>query len=75
MHRSDFSHLNLADRGISGIISLLDQQHLLIEKLYELGEDATSAKIVFDSLMLSLSLYVQQRHRLRAENEAQEAAA
>ena len=75
MYGSEFSQFDLVDRGIPGIISLLDQQRLLIERLYELGEDVTSAKIVFDSLMLSLSLYVQQRHRLSAGNETQEAAA
>lgn len=75
MHGSDFPQFDLVDRGIPGIISLLEQQRILIERLYELGQDVTSAKIVFDSLMMSLSLYVQQRHRLSTEKAAQDAAA
>ena len=47
------------------INALIDRQRELIEELEQHGVDLTSAKIVLDSLFVSLSLYVKDRHRLR----------
>jgi len=44
----------------------IECQCLLIEQLGYEGYDTTSAWIVFDSLLVSLALYLQERHRLRA---------
>ena len=44
----------------------IERQRQLIEKLGYDGQDITSAQIVFDSLCVSLSLYLQHRHRLLA---------
>jgi hypothetical protein len=48
------------------IHTLIERQRKLIEKLHDQGHDPTSAMIVFDSLHVSLSLYLRQRHRLRS---------
>jgi hypothetical protein len=47
------------------INALIDRQRELIEELEQHGIDLTSAKIVLDSLLVSLSLSVKDRHRLR----------
>lgn len=47
------------------ISALIERQRELVEELYRHGQDVTSAKIVYDSLLVTLSLYVQLRHRLR----------
>ena len=44
----------------------IERQRQLIEKLGYDGQDITSAQIVFDSLCVSLSLYLQHRYRLLA---------
>jgi hypothetical protein len=54
-----------ADRRIAESHALIERQRQLIEKLAYEGYDITSAQIVFDSLCVSLSLHVQDRHRLR----------
>ena len=43
----------------------IELQRQLIEKGGCKGYSATSAQIIFDSLCLSLSLYVRERQRLR----------
>jgi hypothetical protein len=48
--------------------ALIERQRQLIEELGYEGRDITSAQIVFDSLLVSLYLHVQDRHRLRALN-------
>jgi hypothetical protein len=53
------------------IHTLIERQRELIEKLHEQGHDTTSAIIVFDSLHVSLSLYLQRRHRLRGTRNAE----
>jgi hypothetical protein len=53
------------ERRLLQFHTLIERQRELIEKLHEQGRDITSAMIVFDSLHVSLSLYLQQRHRLR----------
>jgi hypothetical protein len=63
------------ERRVPEINALIDHQRGLIEKLAEQGFDITSAKIIFDSLLVSLSLYVQDRHRLRSLLNARRAEA
>jgi hypothetical protein len=55
-----------AERRVPEINALIDRQRELIEQLEQQGVDLTSAKIVFESLVVSLSLYVKNRHRLRS---------
>jgi hypothetical protein len=55
-----------AERRVPEVNALIDRQRQRIEELEQLGDDLTSAKIVLDSLLVSLSLYVRDRHRLRA---------
>jgi hypothetical protein len=55
-----------AEWGVAEINERIERQRLLIEQLGCEGYDTTSAWIVFDSLLVSLALYLQERHRLRA---------
>lgn len=55
-----------AEWGVAEINGLIERQRLLIEQLRYEGYDTTSAWTVFDSLLVSLALYLQERHRLRA---------
>ena len=55
-----------AGRHVAETNTLIERQRHLIEELGYEGRDITSAQIVFDSLCVSLSLYVQERHRFRA---------
>lgn len=55
-----------AERRVPEVNALIDRQRQLIEDLEQHGVDLTSAKIVLESLLVSLSLYVRDRHRLRA---------
>ena len=55
-----------ADRRIAETNALIERQRQIIERLGYEGHDITSDQIVFDSLCVSLSLQVQDRHRLRA---------
>ena len=72
MHSGDLginrkaAQLAEAERRVPEVNALIDRQRQLIEDLELHGVDLTSAKIVLDSLLVSLSLYVQDRHRLRA---------
>ena len=45
---------------------LVDRQRKLIEKLQESRSDLTSAKIVLDSLIVTLTLHLQKRDQLRS---------
>jgi hypothetical protein len=54
-----------AERRVAECNALVERQCKLIEQLGYEGDDITSAQIVFDSLCVSLSLHVQDRHRLR----------
>jgi hypothetical protein len=67
LHTRDWgvSELAEAERGVPEINALIERQRQLIEELERDGHDLTSAMIVFDSLLVSLSLCVQDRHRLR----------
>jgi hypothetical protein len=55
-----------AERRVIENNGLIERQRTLIEKLTSEGHDITSAQIIFDSLCVSLSLHLQDRHRLRA---------
>ena len=55
-----------AEWGVAKTNELIERQRLLIEQLGYEGYDTTSARAVFDSLRVSLALYLQERHRLRA---------
>jgi hypothetical protein len=60
------SELLEAGRRVAEIHALIERQRQLIEELGYEGHDITSAQIVLDSLLVSLSLHLQDRHRLRA---------
>jgi hypothetical protein len=60
------SELLEAERRVAEIHALIERQRQLIEELGYEGHDITSAQIVFDSLLVSLSLHLQDRYRLRA---------
>lgn len=49
--------------------ALVECQRRFIRQLERGGNDATSAKIIFDSLCVSLSLYIYDRHRVRCSVE------
>jgi hypothetical protein len=52
---------------ISELHARIDEQRRIIEDLAIEGHDHGSAMIVLDSLQLSLSLYLQERLRLRSK--------
>jgi hypothetical protein len=58
-----------AERRVAECNALVERQRKLIEQLGHEGDDITSARIVFDSLCVSLSLHVQDRHRLRTKQK------
>ncbi len=62
-----------AEWGVAETNARIDRQRQLIEKLGYEGRDVTSAQIVFDSLCLSLSLYLQHRCRLLTMQNAEPA--
>ncbi len=55
-----------AERRVAESHAHMERQRQLIEELAYKGHNITSAQIVFDSLCVSLSLHLQERHRLRA---------
>jgi hypothetical protein len=55
-----------ADRRVAETNALIERQRQIIEVLGYEGYDITSEQIVFDSLCVTLSLQVQDRHRLRS---------
>jgi len=56
-----------AEWGVAEINGLIERQRLRIEQLGYEGYDTTSARTVLDSLLVSLALYLQERHRLRVQ--------
>lgn len=60
------SELAEAECRVPEFNSLIDHQREFIEELERKGVDLASAKIVLDSLLVSLSLSVRERHRLRS---------
>ena len=57
-----------AERRVAECNALIEDQRQLIEQLGNEGCDITSAQIVFDSLLVSLYLHLQDRQRLSALN-------
>ena len=55
-----------AEYLVPEINARIDEQRQIVENLAAQGHDITSAKIVLDSLLVSLFLCVQERQRLRA---------
>jgi hypothetical protein len=55
--------------------ALIERQRRLIEGLGFKGHDITSEQIVFDSLLVSLTLHLQERYRLRSRWTAKAAEA
>lgn len=65
-----------AESRISELHARIDEQRRIIEDLALEGHDQGSAMIVLDSLQLSLSLYLQERLRLRSKlTDAEKASA
>ena len=64
------------ERRVAEFSAMVERQRYLVEQLEKDAGDATSAKIIFDSLRVSLSLYIGDRHRARCvvEPEQSEAA-
>lgn len=60
------AELAKAERLVAVTNALIELQRQLLEHLDQAGDDLTSAKIVFDNLLVSLASCVQHRHRLRA---------
>ena len=57
-----------AEYLVPKINARIDEQRRVVENLTTQGHDITSAKIVLDSLLMSLFLCVQERQRLRARD-------
>jgi hypothetical protein len=68
------SKLVEAEYLVPEINARIDEQRQVVESLATQGHDITSAKIVLESLLVSLFLCVQERQRLRA-GDSKEAGA
>lgn len=55
------------EQRVAASNALIERQRQLIEDLGFKGHDFTSEQIVFDSLLVSLSLHLQERYRLRSK--------
>jgi hypothetical protein len=62
---SNVAELMGAERRVKEVSALIECEREVIEESEQRGYDATSARILFESLLVSLSLYVQARDRLR----------
>lgn len=51
------------DGQVPELHARIDRQRQVIEQLAVEGHDITSAQIILDSLLLSLFLHVEERHR------------
>jgi hypothetical protein len=60
------TELAVAERRVSEINALVGHQRQFIEQLARVGNDVISAEIMLDSLLLSLFLAAEERHRLNA---------
>jgi hypothetical protein len=58
-----------AEQRVAECNARIERQRRVIEDLRDRAHDVTSEQIVFDSLCVSLSLYLQDRHRLRELRE------
>lgn len=61
-----------AERQVEEFNALIERQRRHIKQLEQRGDDAISAKIIFDSLSVSLSLYMHERHRIHCYVEAEQ---
>jgi hypothetical protein len=61
-----------AECRVEEFSALVECQRRLIKQLERGGNDVTSAKIIFDSLRVSLSLYIHDRHRVRCYVEPEQ---
>ena len=52
--------------GVREINELIDRQRKFVEELQESRSDLTSAKIILDSLIVTLALHLQERDQLHA---------
>ena len=68
------SKLVEAEHLVPEINARIDEQRQVVENLATQGHDITSAKIVLDSLLMSLFLCVQERQRLRVADSKDEGA-
>ena len=66
------SKLVEAEYLVPEINARIDEQRQVVENLATQGHDITSAKIVLDSLLMSLFLCVQERQRLRVGDSKDE---
>ena len=66
------AELAVAERRVPEINACVDYQRRLIKQLASAGKDVTSAQITLDSLLVSLFLAAEDRHRLRALLNAKE---
>ena len=66
------AELAVAERRVPEINACVDRQRRLIKQLASAGKDVTSAQITLDSLLVSLFLAAEDRHRLRAMLNAKE---
>ena len=60
------AELAVAERRVPEINASVDCQRQLIKRLASAGKDVTSEQIMLDSLIMSLFLAAEDRHRLRA---------
>lgn len=67
--------LTKAEREVAVTNALVELQRQLIEHLDQAGDDTSSAKVVFDSLLVSLALSVSHRQWLRSTIRARANAA
>jgi hypothetical protein len=63
-HKHLVTKLAEAGRRVLEFNTRVDEQRQLLENLAAQGQDTMSAQIVFDSLLISVFLHVQERHRL-----------
>lgn len=68
------SKLAEAEYRVPEINARIDEQRQLIESLSVDGHDLASAKIVLDSLLMTLFLCVQERQRLRLADSKDDGA-
>jgi hypothetical protein len=55
------------EQSVAESNALVERQRRLIEELGFKGHDFSSEQIIFDSLLVSLSLHLQERDRLRSK--------
>ena len=60
------TELAIAERRVLEINTRVGRQRQIIKQLAGAGKDITSAEIMLDSLLVSLFLAAEDRHRLRA---------